>query len=127
MKNYIPILMTILLTSYGQLIIKWRSATYPEFSGNLIAKFYGITKVIITDPFVLSGMIAAYAAALYWMSAIKHLQLNIAYPLMSLSFVLVFIFSSFLFNEKIYGIQIIGIILILTGVSLIGSSAKLIA
>jgi drug/metabolite transporter (DMT)-like permease len=116
--------MTIILTSYGQIIIKWRSIHYPEFSNNIAVKFYQITKVIITDPFVLSGMLAAYGAAVFWMSAIKYLQLNIAYPLMSLSFVLVFIFSTLLFNEKISGVQIIGLTFICIGVTLIGGSAK---
>ena len=122
MSRYGFVFLTILFTSYGQIIIKWRLLRLPELSGDFWSRLIFLTKVAFSDFFILSGFAAAYCAAMCWMMAIKKLQLNVAYPLMSLSFVLVFILSSILFNEKTTFLQIAGLILILFGVSLVGFS-----
>lgn len=124
MNKYFCLLMTILLTVYGQLMIKWRILQYGDYQTNLFMRMYGLTKFILTDIYVISGFFSAFCASLFWMMAIKKMQLNVAYPFMSLSFVLVFIFSGLLFNEKITSLQVWGLILILLGVSLIGFSTK---
>lgn len=124
MTKYIYVLLTILLTSYGQLMIKWRLNQHAELPDNLTTRLTTLTKFIFTDFYILSGFIAAYCASLFWMMAVKKLQLNIAYPLMSLSFVLVFIFSIFIFNERATMVQIAGLFFILLGVSLVGFSMR---
>ena len=120
MSKYIYVLLTIIFTSYGQLILKWRLTQFYQLPQNILAKFVFLSKVILTDYYILSGFLAAFIAALCWLSAIKKMQLNIAYPLMSLSFVIVFILSTLLFHEKASMLQIIGLLFILVGVSLIG-------
>jgi len=122
MAKYIYVLLTILFTTYGQLMLKWRLSKLHNIPQNIPAKFLFLSKVIFTDFYVMSGFAAAYIAALCWMSAISKLQLNIAYPFMSLSFVLVFVFSVVLFHEKANMMQIAGLLLILCGVGLLGNA-----
>lgn len=122
MSKYIYVLLTILFTTYGQLMLKWRLSNIHDIPQNILGKFVFLTKVIFTDFYIMSGFAAAYIAALCWMSAISKLQLNIAYPFMSLSFVLVFVFSVLLFHEKTNAVQILGLFLILCGVGLLGNA-----
>ena len=123
MLKYLNVLYVVFFTVYGQLIIKWRMSFHKlTTSNNLIVKAVNITVIMLKDPFILSGIISAFLASLVWMNIIKNLQLNIAYPIMSLSFVLVFFFSVLFFHEQASWMQVIGLILIIIGVSFIGFS-----
>ncbi len=124
MVKYLYVLLTILFTTYGQLTLKWRLSQLAELPDNIFNKAFFLTKTILTDFYIFSGFLSAYIASLFWMIAIKKLQLNVAYPLMSLSFVLVFLFSTFFWNEKASISQIIGVLFILSGVTLISYSMR---
>ena len=115
MIGYLYILLTLILTVYGQLILKWRI----NFHGSLPEKFneqlWYLGKALL-DPYVISSFAAAFAASLTWMAALTKFDLSYAYPFMSLSFVLVLIFSYLFFAEPVTLNKGIGIILILAGV-----------
>lgn len=106
---------TILFTTYGQLILKWRIAFYPSAPEPLLAKTLFLLKLFL-DPLIASGFFAAFLAALCWMAAIPKFELSFAYPFMSLSFVLVFVFSAFLFHESVSVYKVVGLSLILLGI-----------
>lgn len=111
------VFLTIFLTIYGQLIIKWQvvsTGAAPELG---LDKITYLAKLII-NPWVLSGLIAAFMAGLSWMLAISKLQLSYAYPFISLTFVFVLLFSSFLFYEPLTWHKVIGLAFIILGVSI---------
>lgn len=111
------VLLTILLTVYGQLIIKWQVATAGVVPAEMQSKFIYLCKLIL-NPWVISSFIAAFIAAMSWMLAMSKVQLSYAYPFMSLSFILVLICSGILFYEPITWQKIVGIIFIMLGVSI---------
>ena len=113
--NYLYIAGTILFTVYGQLILKWRIAYYGSLPVSLNDKVLFFSKLLL-DPFIMSGFAAAFVAALCWMAVIPKFDLSFAYPFMSLSFVLVLIFSGVLFNEPVTFPKIAGMILIVAGI-----------
>jgi multidrug transporter EmrE-like cation transporter len=115
MNGYLYILGTIIFTVYGQIIMKWRMQFFNNIPPNLLDKLLFLLKVIF-DPFIFSGFIAAFIASLFWMAAMTKFEISYAYPFTSLSFVLVFILSIFLFNETISLGKIIGLCLIVAGV-----------
>jgi multidrug transporter EmrE-like cation transporter len=117
--NYFYILCTILLTVYGQLIIKWqvlKAGVFPECGGQ---KFLFLLNLFL-NPWVISAFLAAVLASVTWMAAMTKLHLSHAYPFMSLSFILVILLSGMLFNEPITLPKIIGIIIVTLGL-IIGS------
>ncbi len=124
MSRYFYVFLCILLTSYGQLVIKWQLNKLPALPHSFIYRSFVLTKIILTNVYVLSGFVAAYLAGLCWMTAIKKLNLNIAYPFMSLSFVIVFLASTVIFRESISYMQVIGLALIVLGVCFIGLSSN---
>jgi len=115
MGSYIYILGTIIFTVYGQIIIKWRMQFYKNLPSDSVEKVFFLLKLLL-DPFILSGFIAAFVASLFWMVAMTRFEISYAYPFTSLSFVLVFIISIFLFSETISLGKIVGLLLIVAGV-----------
>jgi multidrug transporter EmrE-like cation transporter len=116
--SYIYVLSTILLTVYGQLIIKWQVAKTSATLGS--ATPFDTLKTLLTAPWVLSGFGAAFLASLTWMLAMRRLQLSHAYPFMSLNFVLVLLLSAMFFNEPMSRAKVLGVAVIVLGV-VIGS------
>ncbi len=61
-------------------------------------------------------MAAGFFALVCWLAAMTKFELSYAYPLMSLAFVLVLIFSAFLFHEPVTAPKVLGILLIMLGI-----------
>lgn len=125
MIKYFYLLLSIFLTAYGQLIIKWRLVKINNLPNDLMMKVVFLTKSVLTDFYIFSGFFAAYVASMCWMIAVKNLPLNIAYPLTSLTLILVVSFSTFIFNEKTSLLQMVGMAIIVLGISVVGYSMKI--
>jgi multidrug transporter EmrE-like cation transporter len=113
--------VTIALTVYGQLVIKWQvidAGSFPSTWGDRIS-FMGR---LLINPWVISCFVAAGIAALFYIAALTRFDLSVAYPFMSLSFVFVLILSSVFFGDAITPLKTIGIGLIVAGLA-IGSQA----
>ena len=114
-SGYFYIASTIILTVYGQMILKWRVSLKGTFPSDNYDKIWFLLKMFL-DPWVLSGFLAAFFASLTWMATMTKFDLSFAYPFMSLAFVLVLIFSSTLLNESITTQKISGLLLIIFGI-----------
>ncbi|MBN1187428.1 MAG: EamA family transporter [Bacteroidales bacterium] len=115
--NYSYIFGTIFFTVYGQLILKWRINFYGALPKALFPRIQFLIKLLL-DPYIFSGFISAFFASLCWMAAMTKFSLNHAYPFMGFNFIIVFFLSSFLFNESITILKVIGIILIVAGITI---------
>lgn len=112
--KYIYLFLTIIFTVYGQLILKWRM----DMKGAMPALFQDKIKYFwdaFLDIWVLSSFASAFIASITWMMTLTKFELSYAYPFMSLSFVLVFLFSAFLFNESVTTSKIVGLLLVIGG------------
>jgi multidrug transporter EmrE-like cation transporter len=114
--SYFYVAMTILLTVYGQVALKWQvgaaGALPADWPGRL--RYLG---ALLAQPVVLSAFAAAFGAALCWMLAISKLELSHAYPFVSLSFVLVLLLSALFFGEPLSLEKVLGVALIIAGVA----------
>jgi drug/metabolite transporter (DMT)-like permease len=111
--------MTVLLTVYGQLAIKWQVLKVGDLPQNNIDKIWFLLQLLL-NPWVISAFLAALLASVTWMAAMTKLQLSHAYPFMSLAFILVMIFSGLLFHEPITIPKIVGLTVVVIGL-IIGS------
>lgn len=105
--------MTILLSAYGQVILKWRMNTVGSLPEGM-DKWWFLFKAVF-DPYIFSSFLAAFLASLTWMAALTKFELSFAYPFMSLSFLLVLILSYFFLNEMMTLQKAIGFALIIAG------------
>jgi drug/metabolite transporter (DMT)-like permease len=118
---YAFVAATVLLTVYGQLIIKWQTGKAGEFPSSASDRVSYLTHFLI-NPWVISSLLSAVVAAFAWIAALSKLELSRAYPFVSASFVLVLILSAIVFGESLTLTKIAGAALIVAGL-IIGSQA----
>ena len=114
-QDYSFIFGTVIFTVYGQLIVKWQAARAGTLPSALPERLLFLGHLVL-NPWILSGMVAAFIAMLCWLSAMTKFELSYAYPFMSLAFVLVLILSATLFNERVTIAKVLGLGLIVIGI-----------
>ena len=117
---------TIVLSVYSQLIMKWRISG--RFSGlkipdGILPKVATLFTVVF-DPFIFSGLVATFISGLCWMATMSKLEISYAYPFTSLGFVAVVLLSALLFGEDLNMWRIIGVILIVVGVTVASQGTR---
>ena len=114
LKDYIYILATIVFTVYGQLVLKWRVAFYGQLPSDFAEKLKFVFGILF-DPWVFSGLCAAFFASLAWIAAMTKFDLTHAYPFTSLNFVIVLLLSGWLLSEQMTLQKVLGVALIMLG------------
>lgn len=118
--SYLFIACTVLLTVYGQLVLKWQVGLYPGIATQ------GMTArnifLLLTNPWVISAFVAAFGASLFWMWALSRMPLSKAYPFTALSLPIVAIIASLLFHESLDTAKVLGTALIMSGVIVLSRS-----
>jgi len=119
-KSYVYMTASILLSSVAQLCMKAGMLLFAH------QDWAGIS-AILTSPALLWVMIglACYGMSLlFWMSAIARLELSLAYPMLSLSYVLVYLVAVNwpMLHEHASWVRSLGIIVVVIGVILIARS-----
>jgi len=115
--GYLYIAATVLLTVYGQMVLKWQVGLAGPLPDASAEKLLFLLRMLM-NPWVLSGFCAAFLASLAWMAAMTKFQLSYAYPFMSLSFVLVLFLSGLFFREPVTVVKLLGVCLIVLGIVL---------
>lgn len=110
---FIFIALTILLTVYGQLMLKWQVGLHAPLPGQALGPAFYLRMLL--NPWVISAFAAAFGASLAWMAAISKMELSRAYPFMALNFVLVGLIAIPLFGETFTTAKLIGLTLIIIG------------
>jgi len=108
------ILGTIIFTVYGQIVLKWRIISYGSLPLITSEKILFILKLFL-DPYILSGFLSAFIAALFWMAAMTVYDISFAYPFMSLNFILVLFFGAYFFGDTVSFGKVLGLIMIVSG------------
>lgn len=117
MINLFPWLMvmgTIVLTTYGQLILKWQVTLIASTPFAFATNWPPVLQLLLR-PWVISAFAAAFGASLCWMLALSRLQLSKAYPFMALNFVVVSVMAVPLFGEIMTLSKIAGLLIIVIG------------
>ncbi|CAI0692452.1 4-amino-4-deoxy-L-arabinose-phosphoundecaprenol flippase subunit ArnF [Serratia quinivorans] len=125
MRGYAWGAASVLLVTLAQLLMKWGMAQIPlmSFADVTLNLFIQYWLPLLT----VSGGIFGYALSmLCWFFALHHLPLNRAYPLLSVSYALVYLAAVVLpwFNESATLLKTLGTLFILFGVWLINRQAK---
>jgi multidrug transporter EmrE-like cation transporter len=69
---------------------------------------------------LLCAALLYFVSIIFWLKGLSGIPLSRAYPYQSLGYVLVFGLSYFILNEKISFSHIIGLLVICTGISILG-------
>ncbi|WP_421847058.1 4-amino-4-deoxy-L-arabinose-phosphoundecaprenol flippase subunit ArnE [Marinomonas sp.] len=99
------VILTLLLTCTGQILQKQCAVSLDSKSRNWL---------------LLSAIACLGFGALAWLLVLQQLPVGIAYPMLSLNYVLVMLASRYWFKEPVSLRQWFGVLLVITGVSLLG-------
>lgn len=120
MTPIVFILICVFLNSCGQLFLKYGARSL----GGKISPSISTLQLILTNPSILAGT-ALYAVSLIvWIYVLTKTKLSYAYPFISLSYAVVALLAFLLLGEKVSVEGWVGIILVVTGVSLLGIGMK---
>lgn len=112
--GYVYIFLTLLLSTYGQIVLKWRLNLKGSMPEGLMPKLYYFWEVF-WDFWVISSFVSAFLASFTWIAALTKFDLSFAYPFTSLAFVMVMFISYYLFSEPLSWQKLLGTLLIVIG------------
>lgn len=112
--GYFWIAVTVALTAYGQLVLKWRMNELGPLPAEVSAA-PGYFLRALTDLYVLSTFVAAFVASLAWMAAVSRFEVSFAYPFMALAFVIVLVGGWLLLGETMTLNKVACVLLIVAG------------
>lgn len=79
---------------------------------------------VFTNIFVLAGFAFVFAASIFWLSVLSRIELSLAYPMLSVSYVVVVLLSWGIFRESVSFTRLLGVAVICGGVALVGLSYR---
>lgn len=112
------LLSAILLNAIAQLLLKagaQRISTMPFNTDTLIP----MALQLGFNPFILAGMACYAVSVLVWIGVLSRVDVSVAYPMVSLGYVVNAIAAYYLFGEALTAARLSGILLILLGVYLV--------
>jgi multidrug transporter EmrE-like cation transporter len=119
MMNYIIMAISILLAVAGQLLMKKGMMLFGAFPvSQLLVKLVPM----FLNPWVFVGFVCFGLSSIFWLVVLSRMELSLVYPMVSVAYVLVALFSWYYFKENLSVIRWAGIALIILGVFLISRS-----
>jgi len=98
--GFLWIALAVLLTAYGQVVLKWRMNLMGPMPDGPAQGFLYLLKALL-DVYVMSTFAAAFAAGLAWMAAMTRFELTFAYPFMAATFAVVLVAGWLFLGETI--------------------------
>jgi len=120
MTGYLWAALSILLVSAAQVSMKWAMLNLPPAQD--LAVFFHALFAFTPGALALFAGLSAYGfSMLCWVMALHHITLSRAYPLLSLSYILVWLAALFVpgLNETFYWGTLGGVVLIVSGLLVI--------
>ncbi|MEW6695972.1 MAG: EamA family transporter [Bacillota bacterium] len=113
------LLISVSIGALGQLFLKIGASqlfpivlSLPQLPGTL-ARVFG-------NPWVLAGTLLYITSMVTWLKVLSSMELSTAYPMVSLGYVLVMLFSFFFLGEQLTFYKLLGTFAVIAGVLLIG-------
>jgi drug/metabolite transporter (DMT)-like permease len=119
--GYSLILFGVLLNATAQLLLKAGTNAVGRFefaAQNLVP----VATRVAFEPHILAGMLCYAVSLVVWIMGLSRVEVSVAYPLLSLGYVINAIGAWYLFGESVGATRIAGIGFIIVGVYLIARS-----
>ncbi len=119
-KNIWPILIAVVLMAYANVVLKLRITA---LGGNSSVSWVSYFLSMILDPLTWSALVAAILTGLLYIVSLRQLELSVVEPLFALVFIVVPLGAVLILGEHLPPLRIIGLVLIFSGVILVGQTA----
>ena len=112
MMTLLLLLAACLLTCMGQVAQKFAVESWRHLPDG-----WGLK---LRSPWLWAALLCLGVGLLVWLLVLQRLEVGIAYPMLSLNFVLVTLVARFVFHEPIDSRHWLGVALVIAGVVLLG-------
>lgn len=115
------ILSGVLLNAAAQLLLKagTNAVGHFEFSS---ANIVPVGLRLALEPFILGGVACYVVSLVVWIMALSRVEVSIAYPMLSIGYVINAVAAWYLFGESLTAMRLTGIGFIVVGVFLVARS-----
>ena len=115
MNNIVLILLSVSLNAFAQLFIRQGMLKM----GNIALKMdalWNMTVQAISNIYIWAGMLSYAISIFLWMVVLSKVNVSLAYPFLSIGYILTAIIAYFVFGEPLTWQKIAGILIICIGV-----------
>ena len=111
----------VLLNATAQLLLKAGTNRVGEFAFSL-ENVVPVGMKLAFSPFILGGLACYVVSVVVWILGLSRVPVSIAYPMLSVGYVVNAVLAYFLFGESITAQKLVGIAFIIAGVFLVARS-----
>lgn len=119
--NFLLILAGVLLNAVAQLCLKAGTNNIGEIKIGQSALLPTILKVAF-EPYIIGGLTCYVFSVAIWIVALSKVEVSVAYPMLSIGYVVNALAAYYLFGEAITDLKAVGIMSIILGVYLVARS-----
>jgi multidrug transporter EmrE-like cation transporter len=119
--SFALVLTGVLLNAAAQLLLKAGTNAVGHFDFHL-DNLLPIGMKVAFEPHILGGLACYGISVVVWIMALSRVPVSVAYPMLSIGYVVNAIAAFYLFNEPLAGQKLLGIGFIVIGVWLVARS-----
>jgi multidrug transporter EmrE-like cation transporter len=83
-----------------------------------------IKRMYKEGPWAIAGIVLYAISAVFWLIVLSRVPLSVAYPIVAVGYVIVVLYSRFVFNEEVKWIAWVGLAFIVIGVAITAQGLK---
>jgi multidrug transporter EmrE-like cation transporter len=115
------VLTGVLLNAAAQLLLKAGSRAIAGVSFS-VANTWTLAERIALNPPILAGLALYVVSVVFWILALSRVDVSIAYPMLSIGYIVTALAGWLLFSEALSAPRLAGILIIIVGVWLVARS-----
>jgi multidrug transporter EmrE-like cation transporter len=119
--SFLLVLTGVLLNAAAQLLLKAGTNTVGTFDFSL-ANAVPVGWKLATEPHIVAGLGCYVISVVVWIMALSRVEVSIAYPMLSVGYVVNAIAAWYLFGEAVTPTRLAGIGIIILGVYVVARS-----
>lgn len=115
------VLFGVLLNAAAQLLLKAGTNAVGHFAFDK-TNILPVGWQLATEPHILGGLTCYVVSVVVWIMALSRVEVSIAYPMLSIGYVVNAVAAYYLFGEAVTPMRLIGIGIIILGVYIVARS-----
>ncbi|HTT40734.1 MAG TPA: SMR family transporter [Burkholderiales bacterium] len=119
--SFALVLSGVLLNAAAQLLLKAGTNAIGHFDFN-VANALPVGLKVAAQPFILGGLACYAVSVVVWILALSRVEVSVAYPMLSIGYVVNAVAAYLLFGEAVTVQRLVGIGIIVVGVYIVARS-----
>ncbi len=116
------IVFGVMLNAAAQLLLKAGTRSIGQFDFS-VANIWPIGWSLGTNPYIVGGLSCYVVSVVVWIMALSRVEVSVAYPMLSLGYIVNAGFAWWLFGEALSPTRLVGMAVIIVGVYLVAKTS----